>query len=183
MEKIWKRIDAWLKQNAPETFADLQPGASDADIKKAERALSCELPEVVTQSYRIHNGMRGGDGPLIDGWSLLSLAVLVRGWKTLKKLSDDGTFESMEGDAAPQIKSDWWNPRWIPVASNSSGDFVCVDLDPKRGGKRGQVISFWHAGPRRELLATGFKAWLEQFADDLEAGKYKVEDGWLTKTK
>jgi cell wall assembly regulator SMI1 len=171
MDKIWKRIEAWLKQNAPDTLAYLQPGASDADIKKAARSLSCELPDDVTESYHIHDGMRGAAGSLIGEWSLMPLAIVVREWKTLKKLSDGGTFEGMEGDADVQVKSDWWNPRWIPVASNGSGDFVCVDLDPPRTGKSGQVISFFHAEPRRELLAKSFKSWLAGFADDLKAGK------------
>ena len=180
MDKLWKKIEAWLKQNAPEMFADLEPGASEVAIKKAERALGVELPKDVAESYRVHNGMRGSMGPLIDGWSLMSLDWIVQDWKTLKKLSDDGTFEGMEGKADVHIKPDWWNPRWIPVASNSSGDFVCVDMDPPRAGHRGQVISFYHAEPRRELLAKDFKSWMNQFAKDLKAGKYKVEDGQLS---
>lgn len=183
MEKIWKRIESWLKQNAPDHLSDLQPGATDPDIKKAEQALSCELPGDVKESYRTHDGMRGGMGPLVAGWSLLSLAMIVKEWKGLKKVSDAGTFEGMNGSPDAKIKADWWNPRWIPVASNSSGDFLCVDLDPQRGGKSGQVISFLHADPARKLVAKDFKSWLTEFAADLEAGKYKVEDEWLTKIK
>jgi cell wall assembly regulator SMI1 len=184
MEKLWQRIESWLKQNAPDQFSALQPGASDADIKKAEEALSCELPGDVKESYRIHDGIRAGVGPLVAGWRLLSLATIVKEWQALTDASADETLDDdLEELSDPQIKSSWWNPLWIPVASNSSGDFICVDLDPQPIGNSGQVISFLHADPARKLLARDLKSWLDEFAGDLEAGKYKLEDEWLTKTE
>jgi cell wall assembly regulator SMI1 len=188
MEKIWKRIEAWLEENAPDVLADLRPGTSAADIEKAERALSCELPADMADSYRIHDGQRGAVGRLFGKWELMQLAHAVKSWKTLKKVADEGTFDAA-GEAsppsavAPQIKHLWWNPKWIPVASNSSGDFLCVDLDPARGGKSGQVISYLHTDAKRELVAKDFKSWLGGFAKDLEAGKYKAEGDHLTKTE
>ncbi len=185
MKKIWKRIEAWLEQNAPEILSTLQPGASAADIKQAERALSCKFPKALAESYRIHDGKRSG-GALFDEYELLSLDYMVSEWKVLKELLDDGTFDdtgSMKNVVASQIKFAWWNPLWIPIASNSSGDFWCVDLDPSPSGKIGQIISFVHTDPARELIAKDFETWLAAFADDLEDGKYKVADKRLTKTK
>lgn len=183
MEKIWKKIEAWLEANAPETLADLRPGASEADVKKAEKAFSARLPEDVVASYAVHDGARGGSAPLFGDYTLLSLEAAVKEWKTLKKLAGSGVFEFMSGKPAPRVKPDWWNPRWIPVASNSSGDFLCVDLDPARPGKPGQIVSFLHADAARELVAKDFKSWLGGFAKDLEAGQYKVDKGYLTKKK
>lgn len=183
MEKIWKRIEAWLEENAPDTLADLRPGASEADVKKAEKALSVRLPEDMAASYAVHDGQRGGSGPLFGDYALLSLEAAVKEWKTLKKLKSAKVFEFMSGKPAPRVTSDWWNPRWIPVASNSSGDFLCADLDPARSGKPGQIISFFHADAARDLVAKDFKTWLSGFAKDLEAGKYKVDKGYLTKKK
>lgn len=183
MEKIWKKIEAWLGENAPDTLADLRPGASEADFKKAERALSVRLPEDLVASYSVHDGARGGSAPLFGEYTLLSLDAAVKEWKTLKKLARAGVYQFMQGKPAPRVKSDWWNPRWIPVASNSSGDFLCADLDPARPGKPGQIISFLHADAARELVAKDFKSWLSGFAKDLEAGKYRVKGGYLTKSK
>jgi cell wall assembly regulator SMI1 len=176
MSAAWKRIEAWLKKNAPDTFAALRPGASDDDVEQAERALGRKLPKPVVDSYKLHDGMRGGAGPLVDEWSLMALATVVREWKTLKKLLDDGTFEGTTADAAAQIKSTWWSPGWIPIAGNGSGDYLCVDLDPEPGGKAGQVISFLHADPHRELVAKDLPAWLAQVADAMKAGKGPVRE-------
>src|SRR5688572_3409194 len=183
MVKIWKRIEAWLEENTPDVLQDLRPGASEADVKKAEKALSVRLPEDMAASYAVHDGQRGGSGPLFGDYTLLSLEAAVKEWKTLKKLANDKVFEFMHGKPAPRVKPDWWNRRWIPVASNSSGDFLCLDLDPARPGKPGQIVSFFHADPTRELIAKDFKSWLSGLAKDLEAGKYKVVKGYLTKKK
>jgi cell wall assembly regulator SMI1 len=181
MERIWQRIEAWLEKNAPEIRADLQRGASGADMTKAGRTLSVSLPDDLRQSYRIHDGTKGSGPPLLGEWRLLSLSAIAREWKTLKRLLDDGTFPSDSGDVDEGIKDVWWSAGWIPIASNSAGDFRCVDLDPDEGGQAGQVIGYWHADARRELLAPSFERWLTTFADELEAGAYRIEDGWLTK--
>ncbi|GJH13034.1 SMI1/KNR4 family protein [Caballeronia novacaledonica] len=182
MDEIWKRIETWLKQNAPEIRGDLSPGASDSAFVEASKAFGIDLPQEMVDSYRIHDGSRGGAGPLFGDWRLLSLAAAGRAWNTIVPVTDDEALDDVEDVAAPQIKGEWWNPRWLPFASNSSGDFLCVDLDPAESGTPGQIISYYHAEPRRELLATGFNQWLSNFAADLESGKYRVEDGWLTRT-
>lgn len=181
MKDIWKQIEAWLEQNAPDLLADLKPGALEATINQTERMLSCVLPGEMVMSYRIHDGSSGGAPPLFGEWALLPLSDVVKEWNILKKRSDDGAFEGIEAEADIQIQSEWWSTCWIPVASNSSGDFLCVDLNPPRTGNHGQIICFFHADPRRKLIAKHFKDWLAGFADDLGAGKYEVEDGWLVK--
>jgi cell wall assembly regulator SMI1 len=183
MDNIWKRIEKWLEQNAPDINADLAPGASDAALAAAATAFGATLPEEMANSYRIHDGARGGAPPLFGDWRLLSLAAAVKAWKSITPPTDDETSDDVEDVAAPQIKAEWWNPQWIPVASNSSGDFLCVDLDPAKAGTRGQIISYYHAEPRRELIAAGFEQWLSAFAVDLERGEYRIEDEWLTRTK
>jgi cell wall assembly regulator SMI1 len=47
IQAIWDRIEAWLKQYAPEEFSSLQPGATDQDIQEAETALGMTFPEEV----------------------------------------------------------------------------------------------------------------------------------------
>jgi cell wall assembly regulator SMI1 len=179
--EAWQRIGAWLRGNAPDISASLRPGASETDVKETEGSLSCALPASMASSYLIHDGMRGGVGPLIAGWRLLSLAEVVQEWQKWKQLSDEGVFEEMESDAAAQIRSDWWNVGWIPVGSNGSGDFACVDLDPPPTGAHGQIISLYHADASRELIAENFAAWLEVFVEDLESGNYAIEEEWLTR--
>ncbi len=179
MEEIWKRIEAWLRAHAPDYLADLQPGASDTAIARAEKSFGATLPDSVRASYRIHDGARGGMGPLIPPWRLLSLDNSVKRWKQLSQEHGSAQDDYTEPEAG--IQAGWWRKGWIPVASNSSGDFLCVDLEPAPGGKRGQIILYWHADVRRGKLADDFESWLRQFADELEKGKYKLDGEWLAR--
>lgn len=155
MDKTWKRIEAWLERNAPDIRADLQPGASDSELSAAANAFGAALPDEMVASYRIHDGTRGAAGPLFGNWRLLSLADAIVARKTINAPADEEASDEVEDVAAPQIKAEWWNPNWIPAASNTSGDYLCVDIDPAKAGTRGQIISYYHAEPRRELIVRG----------------------------
>jgi cell wall assembly regulator SMI1 len=88
-----------------------------------------------------------------------------------------------QGEPEVGIRPDWWNARWIPLTYSGSGDHHCLDLDPASEGCGGQIILLWHDMPEPPLVAPGFREWLEQFADDLEAGLYvhSEESGGLIK--
>ena len=86
-----------------------------------------------------------------------------------------GEFDGVKGTPRGRVRADWWNRRWVPVGVNGVGDLICLDLDPPRGGKVGQVIEVLHEDGDRTVLAPSLGAWLEQFAADLEAGAYESD--------
>lgn len=178
----WARIERWLDDRAPKIRASLRDGATKERIRDAGKAMRIALPVEVREAYAIHDGQHGGP-PLFGEWALLSLDDMVTEWQSLKDLLDDGTLVGEDGMPSDPIRDNWWHPKWIPFASDSSGDFYCFDLAPLPGGDKGQVISYWHTDARREVLAPGFAAWLHQFADDLEQGRYRVADGWLERVE
>ncbi len=177
MHDVWSRIESWLESNAPEVLRDLQPPASADAIRGAEQELRVELPADVVASYEVHDGQRGAAEPLIDGWAPLRIESVVKHWTTLGELLDKGDFGDNEADARGPVKPLWWCQRWVPLLHNESGDYRCADLDPADGGQPGQIVTFLHAAPDREVVADSFGALLERFADDLEAGVYAVEEG------
>jgi cell wall assembly regulator SMI1 len=179
MNDIWRQIEAWLRTNAPDILADLRPGASEKVLEAAAATFGSALPSEMEASYRVHDGTRGSAPPLFGDWRLLSLEAGVREWSTIKGVAEAATFDGMESDSDPQINDGWWRPGWVPVGSNDSGDFLCVDLDPAPGGTLGQIISYLHAEPRRALVAPSFEAWLHQFISDLQTGRITVKDGRL----
>jgi cell wall assembly regulator SMI1 len=176
---LWNRIETWLEENAPDVRGSLLPGATEKAIRAAEKAMGIDFPEDVKESYRVHNGQHELGAPLMGEWQLLSLKDMVRQWKVMKKLVASGAFAENRGRPVGPVRPDWYNLKWIPVAYNGAGDFHCVDLDPPPRGKAGQIVSFWHVDDKRERLATSFRAWVKEFADDLERGNYTVEDGQL----
>ena len=188
MQLSWTRIENWLADNAPEILENLNPGATEEEIKRTEEFLGVSFPEDFKDSYLIHNGQKPyvdtPDGQqwkdycLMDMWQLLSLDRIKHEWSIWKELLDTGGL----GDNYMTLDNgevcEWWNPRWIPLTSNFCGDHHCLDLSASLRGSEGQIILMWHDIDIREIDAPSFKAWLGTFADDLEAGHY-VYDGFV----
>ncbi|HEY9779743.1 MAG TPA: SMI1/KNR4 family protein [Leptolyngbyaceae cyanobacterium] len=184
MRSIWTRIENWLADNALEILENLNPGATEEEIERTEEFLGVAFPEDVKDSYRIHNGQKScfdtldrqqWDYCLIDYWHLLSLARIKDEWGVWKEILDRGGL----GDNYMTLENgevcECWNPRWIPLTSNFCGDHHCLDLSPSLRGTKGQIIQMWHDIDIRGIVAPSFKAWLETFAEDLEAGHYAYD--------
>ena len=133
------------------------------------------FPGDVRTSYLIHDGQRPEGFNLLDGYELLSLDRMVDEWRMWKQLLDE---RDLDYESEPQgpIRTDWWNPLWIPIASDGSGNHLCLDLAPTPAGYLGQISSMWHDGPERELISNSFAEGLEQLADDFQAGKYVLAE-------
>ena len=178
MRDIWQRIERWLEVNAPQVLDMLQHGASEEEIRETEKFLSVEFPDDVKDSYRLHNGQSGGNGGSINGLEFLSLGRMREEWAIWKDLLVSGDFEGYETEPDKKVRADWWNPKWIPLTSDWGGNHECLDLAPTEEGDVGQIITMWHDGGERQVLADSFRSWLEQFANDLEAGKYVLSEDY-----
>ena len=177
----WRAIEQWLHDNAPGWKA-LAKGATAKQLSGAEASLGLKLPLDVRESYESHNGSdeRGffppADGES-DGYALLPLAKVVQEWKAWNALLDSGEFTGQRGKSAKGIRRDWWNRKWIPLASNGGGDFYCLDLAPAAGGKMGQIITMNHETGQHRLLASSLAEWLRRFSSDLAGGSFRYRKG------
>jgi len=172
---LWKRIEKALKAN-PTVKKSLKKGATEEQIAACEAALGVTFPPDLRASYRIHNGQKGeSDGLLPEGFAeldceyvLLSLDEIANEWKTWKELDDAGEFKKRKAQPDFGVRSDWWNPNWVPFATDGGGDSLCIDLAPAKGGTAGQVILHHHADDARSKKATGVQALLDLLAKHLE---------------
>ena len=176
MGDIWQRIDKWLSVNAPKVLNMLQPGATEAEIRETEKFLSVEFPDDVKDSFRIHNGQSNQKVGFINGLEFLSLKRIRDEWTNWKDLFDSGAFGGWKSESEKEIRLDWWNPKWIPLTHDWGGNHECLDLAPTEYGNVGQIISMWHDDGTRQVIAESFSHWLEQFANELEAGKYTLSE-------
>jgi cell wall assembly regulator SMI1 len=183
MQAIWQRIENWLLKNASFILEDLQPGASDAEIAHAERELGINFPEDVRESFRIHNGQFSQKHfqQFMARWgTLLSLEDVVIEWKLWKESFDAGDMIEWGCHTSDPVQNEFWHPKWIPLVTSGSGDFYGLDLAPLPGGIVGQIICIAHDDNERSLLAKGFRAWLEEYAQELEDEMYTIENNRLT---
>jgi cell wall assembly regulator SMI1/ankyrin repeat protein len=175
VRKLWQRIENALKAR-PAVKKSLNKGATEDQIAACEGALGVTFPDDLRGSYRIHNGQKtGADGLLPEGFAdldcefvLLRLDEVASEWKTWKDLDDAGEFKKQKAEPDAGVRSDWWNPKWVPFAVDGGGDSLCVDFAPAKGGTAGQVILHQHADKARSKKATSIQALLQLLAEYLE---------------
>lgn len=175
MEEIWSRIIVWIEANAPQLLEVLQPGASEAQISELESSLSIVLPDDVKALYLLCNGQSSYGYGVIDGNEFLSLERIKDEWSVWKELLDAGEFAEHDNTESnridPEIRNTWWSSKWIPLTYNGGGDHDCLDLDPTEEGAIGQIITMWHDDDERKVTASGIRAWLQRYAEQLETGQ------------
>jgi cell wall assembly regulator SMI1 len=181
---LWQRIDQWLATHAPRVLEQLNPGASEADIAKAEATLGFALPEDFKASYRIHNG--GGAYPLgllegMQGGSLDPLHDVVSRWLSIQEqeiYDDPPDFVTNPERKCPPVQPVAWHPRWLIFAIDTAGNFRCLDLAPAAGGQVGQIFEYEHGVGPTLVIAPSLEALLTQWADWLETGDiyYQIDE-------
>lgn len=122
VERSWQRIENWLRDNAPETYASLNLPATDAAIAAAEEFVGVSFPPDVVASLRIHDGVAPGPGAFqLAGRYAPSTVERVRNnWKVLTDLLlEQFNDEGMSGH--------WWHPEWVPVAEDNAACELIVD--------------------------------------------------------
>lgn len=137
-----------------------------------EDHLEVQLPSEFVSFLKIHNGQNSNSEGLLDAEQLLSTERIAQEWAVWKELLDKGTFIGIYSDPAGGVKNDWWNPKWIPITYDGSGNHYCIDLDPASTGTSGQIIRMWHDEGTRELVAPSFKVWISQYLAELKNGQY-----------
>lgn len=165
MANIQKQIET-IEANATSSGIVLPPGASEAAVASAERALGATLPEEVRAFYRAHDG--GGEERHCGGHRLLSLNGMVAAWQSWKERLDAGELEEDEDDEPSNDEDDVrdaaWTPGWIPVTTDDEGNYLLVDLSPGATGRVGQIISLWDESPMRLVEGPSFLGWLSEVA-------------------
>lgn len=182
MKEIWNRIEKWLRNNAPKILENLSPGAKEDKIKEVEKLLDIKITPDLKESYLIHDGQLTDRYSLMDDWNLLSIDNAMKEWKLMKELHQRGDFEA-SACASEGVRSDWWNIKWLPILSNGSGDFYCIDFAPDSEGDIGQIIHFSHVDSLREKVSNNWQDLLSEYAFLLENGQYKFRNDVLKKVK
>lgn len=150
------------------------------------------FPEGVKSKY-FEAGSCGAPGvifgqelnPLVSLDSMLEKSVL-REWlswsKSLEAASERDDDEVDEGcTSSPEgaIRRRHLNRGWIPLGmGEGNSNYFGVDLDPDPNGVVGQVINFGVDEEEKYVLAAGWAQFLEDYADELEAGNFKLHLRW-----
>ncbi|MCY2965058.1 MAG: SMI1/KNR4 family protein [Planctomycetota bacterium] len=202
----WRRIEIWLKDQAPQILATLRPGVSEDEIRRIEQTIGKSLPDDVRESYRIHDGQNRwiDEDDYVPGVFFglcprpLHYDEGVEWCWRHRTASNPENFDETNPEVRERFQSfpegairlAWMRPGWIPLYWDSGRSFLGVDLDPGPEGTVGQVIPFgWDFGvgsAQKYVLAPSWAHFLEDVADELEAGhgdvapREAVGDDWFT---
>jgi hypothetical protein len=157
MNSVWKRIHAWLDENALAGHGFLRARAGSEAIQAAEEAMGLELRRifrrrsVFTTVRATSRGLIGG-----EGWCLLPLCEIVHLWR--KWSEHDPCFRE-----------------YAPIAWNGVGHYLFLDLRKGTISQGCLVVQRSDTGGV-EPLAASFRLWLEEFADALADGEFAYSE-------
>ncbi len=164
VEILWNRIiekNSKLEMNGRELL-NLQPGATVEEFQLIETTLGITLPEEMKSFYRIFNGQVWSQGvqPFVRNLTLSPISEIIGNWEFLQEEFDpDDLLPDIEYGV--EVKPTLWNEKWIPIAENGGGDYLCLDTDPTEEGVVGQVLYFWHDWGDRTIDAKGLFEFIE----------------------
>jgi len=176
MEHTWKQIISWLEVHAQDTLKSLRAGATLSQIEDLESYLSIKFPDSVRESYLMFDGQNNDGMPFFpDFYFWLPLDEIRDNWSRWKRLEEKISFAEFQPDADSAIQSRGWDPKWISITQNLTGDSHCLDFMPTSQGHNGQIIEFFHDNPVLHLVAPSFQVWLDKYANDLENNVYMYD--------
>ncbi|MFC4119361.1 SMI1/KNR4 family protein [Nonomuraea zeae] len=104
VNRQWRRIERWLRANAPRTYRTLRAPGRARTIAVAESQMGVDFPDDLRASLLRHNGSRG---PLGFGWYAGAVNLGTReirdSWRRLCRWDGSGP-----------AKAESWNGRMIP---------------------------------------------------------------------
>ncbi|MHA7633665.1 SMI1/KNR4 family protein [Corallococcus sp. M7] len=143
----WRKYKAWLRRNVPAYHAQLNGPATLAQIQALEAELGVKLPEDFKQLYLENNGQQdpfGDEGSML-GHSFLSLQQISFFWKrdVLPGIEGLADADSQTRSFKPGTVQDHFLVRqWIPLFTDTQGDYLGYDFAPGPKGQKGQIINF-----------------------------------------
>lgn len=154
------RLERWLATHTPAVHAELRPGADPARLDACERELGRPLPPALRQLWAWHDG--GGElMPIAFVYSLYSIDEAVARRTDCRKWFAD----------EPQ----WWNPAWLPLLHDPSGNDICLDPGGEFGGEADELVSFWHDDNDRQIVAYDIESLLDTLVALYESGEITAE--------
>lgn len=156
-------------QNISQYF---NPGAEEKDFRRIEEKWDITLPEDFKDLYRHHDGEAKYLGSILN-YELMPLKRvyqeykdLIEEWIAIRRNTKDILYIKEVGSANA----------WVPFATDNSGSFILIDLEPDELGYIGQVIAYDQDTEETILLARSISHLLKKLEFGLNVKNIIVAD-------
>lgn len=169
MQRLFKQLDSWMKNEHPELRLDLRRGYLPRRLDELAETTGADLNEELRALLQWHSGQKGTDFNFSPDGVLLGDAGITDTWAAWMDREYNGRFPSAE----------WFHPSWIPFIGQK-GVFLCVDSSGafvEDGGQPGQIVEFRPDGPERVIRYASLTRWLETHVAALEGRVYVLRGG------
>ena len=176
-------FEEWLANNLPEILSDLNPGATEDELRTFAAELNVTLPAGFVELYRWHNGqkMEIHTGPWY-GLIFIPLSRVLSEWLSWRDVLCQSSPESLvslnsNATSVPPgfVRCLYANNRWIPFAYDWAGNYLGIDLDPDEKGTFGQVINFGRDEERKIAIAPSVGVFVNWVVAELKAGNFNIK--------
>ncbi|MGA5499390.1 SMI1/KNR4 family protein [Streptomyces cinereoruber] len=164
VQDSWNRIDDWLREHAPRTFATLGPPAGHGEIVAAQEELGVTFPPDLVASLLRHNGaVDGAEAFLFSTHDrLLGVAGILEGTRFMRGMAEDLDEEEAEG---------YWHHGYVKFGSYGvTSDGLMIDCRPGQGSF-GAIGRFFDETGTDFGRADSLGGYLAELADRLERGQ------------
>ncbi|MCZ0974365.1 hypothetical protein O1L55_30155 [Streptomyces albulus] len=138
ISESWTRIENWLAEHAPATYAALAPPADPADIVAAERVIGRPLLKPLAMSLLRHDGLLDQRFSLLPGfYRPMSAREIMAEWQVFTRFYDKRTadeqgeevdYHFMKIGASHVL---YGHPQLIPIAREVGGGYLVLDHRPE----------------------------------------------------
>lgn len=181
--EVWKAYSTELQKHHPGDF-HLNPPATAEQIANFEKLAGNKLPADLKEFYLIANGQKYESEYSIirPGFNLMPLEECTKAIEGLKHRSGQkmsSGLSEMIGVKFNQhgVKDEYdWLDKWVPIATDHFGNYLCIDYDPARGGKSGQLISVYFDDIVRDTFAYSLKGHFAFIEKGLKNGSLKFHE-------
>ncbi|MFE9133018.1 SMI1/KNR4 family protein [Streptomyces sp. NPDC007355] len=163
VQASWTRIDAWLREHAPRTFATLRPPAGDEEIAAAQQELGVTFPPDLVASLLRHDGALEGPEAFrfSSGDRLLGVSGILGDTGFMR-----GIDQGLDGEA-----EGYWLHGYVKFGSyDVTSDGLLVDCRTGRDAF-GAIGRFFDETGTRFGEAGSLGEYLAEEADQLERGQ------------
>jgi cell wall assembly regulator SMI1 len=183
IEESWQGIKAWFSEQRPEVLESLNPGAQATDFAALEKRFP-QLPEEFYQLYRLNDGqMDTLETGIFMGLPMLSLKEVAGELERQVQFLEQYPVleEATDRQSVPPgwVKPLYYSLNRIPIAHDSGGNYLGVDLDPGPAGRVGQIINYGRDEDYNFVIAQSLSEFLTFALETYRDGRSVLEEDVL----